>query len=62
MPAEKIECNRWSDAELNERCLQKFEVWHVPASSTRCLSRLMLSDYPLQSIQSILYLLVENVG
>ena len=36
MPAEKIECNRWPDVDLDEKCMQKFEVWHsVPESSTQ---------------------------
>ena len=30
--AEKIECNRWSYTDLDEKCLQKFDVWDfVPA-------------------------------
>ena len=26
VPAEEIECNRWSYTDLDEKCLQKFEL------------------------------------
>ena len=42
MPPEKIECNRWSYADLDEKYLQKFKVWHsVPASGAHRSCRLM---------------------
>ena len=38
MPAENIECNRWSYTDFYEKYLQKFEVWcFMPASSAHCL-------------------------
>ena len=34
MSAEEIECNRWSYTDLDEKCLQKFDVWDsVPVNS-----------------------------
>ena len=42
VPAENIECDRWSYADLDDKFLQKFYVWHsVPASSAHRLCRLM---------------------
>ena len=50
MPAENIECNRWSYTDLDEKCRQKFDVWHfVPASGTyrsRQINELCYSGVP----------------
>ena len=38
MPAEKVECNRWSDTDLDEECQHKFKEGHfLPASSPQAL-------------------------
>ena len=44
VPAEEIECNRWSYTDLDEKCQQKFDVWDsVPASGTHGSCRLISS-------------------
>jgi len=58
VPAEKIECNRWPDVDLDEKCLQKFEVWDfMPESSTHHLCKLMVSapgyGQPLKPLFSV---------
>ena len=42
VPAEELECNRWSYTDLDEKNLQKCDVWHsVPASGNHRSCRLM---------------------
>ena len=46
VPAGKVECTRWPDADIDEMCLQKSEArLSVPVSIARSSRRLMSSGY-----------------
>ena len=46
VPAGNMDCNRSSYTDLDEKCLQKFEVCHfAPASGVHRSRRLMSSAY-----------------
>ena len=43
VPVEKIVCNRWSYTDLDEKCLQKFDVWDFEPASGAHRSRKLMS-------------------
>ena len=49
MPAEKIDCNRLSYTDLDEKCLRKFDVWDFVPASDAHRSRKLMSPATLTS-------------
>ena len=67
VPAEKIECNLWPDADLDEKCLQKAEVtfcackWHLVLAQTMGFEcRGLEKKFQKQIIRGDCYLIAQE--